>query len=103
MSLQQANIVKLFYNELPKRGVKVSMKGIKDALFSHPYYPSLQSISDYPGTLGVATISVRISLEQLRDALGEAEAIVFLEEKGQSYPCTDKKHRGENRYLYLKW
>lgn len=90
MSIQKANIVKLLYNELPKQGVKVSMKGVKEALLSHPYYPSLQSISDYLGTLGVATMSVRINLEQLRDASAEAQAIIFLEEKGQSYPVLVK-------------
>ncbi len=86
MSLQQANIIKLLYNELPKQGVKVSMRGIKEELLSHPHYPSLLSISDYLGTLGVATMSARISIDQLRDALKEANAIIFLEEKGQNYP-----------------
>lgn len=90
MPIQQANIVKLLYNELPKQGVKVSMKGVKGSLLSHPYYPSLQAISDYLGTLGVATMSVRINLEQLRSASAEAQAIIFLEEKGQSYPVLIK-------------
>lgn len=90
MSAQNANIVKLLYHELPKQGVKVSIKGIKETLLSHPHYPSLQSISDYLGTLGVATMSVRINLEQLRGALAEAQAIIFLEDKGQSYPVLIK-------------
>lgn len=90
MSMKNANIVKLLYAELPKRGVKVSTRGVKEALLSHPHYPSLQSISDYLGTLGIATMSVRINLDQLREASTEAEAIIFLEEKGQSYPVLVK-------------
>ena len=90
MSLQQANIVKLLYSELSKQGVKVSMRGIKEELLSHPYYPILLAISDYLGTLGIATMSARISFDQLRDTLKEVKAIIFLEEKGQSHPVLVK-------------
>ena len=91
----KANIVKLLLGELRQQGINVTAKGIKESLLTHPYYPSLQSISDYLSDLGAATMSVRISIDQLREALKEAQAFIFLEEKGESYPVIVKELNNE--------
>lgn len=70
------------YKELLKKGFQITLTGVKEQLLQHPYYPSLQAVTDYLTDLDIPNTVVRINFDQLKDALTEAEVIVLTKDDG---------------------
>ncbi|WP_293731818.1 vitamin K epoxide reductase family protein [uncultured Parabacteroides sp.] len=72
---------KTVYKELSKKGFHITLTGVKKQLLQHPFYPSIQSVTDYLTDLDIPNTVVRINFEQLKDALTEADVIVLLKDE----------------------
>ena len=72
---------KTVYKELSKNGFQITLAGVKKQLLQHPFYPSIQSVTDYLTDLDIPNTVVRIDFEQLKDALTEADVIVLLKDE----------------------
>lgn len=75
------NFYKTVYKELSDKGFQITLTGVKKQLLQHPFYPSIQSVTDYLTDLDIPNTVVRIDFEQLEDALTEAEVIVLLKDE----------------------
>lgn len=73
---------KTIYKELSKKGFCITLAGVKKQLLQHPFYPSIQAVTDYMTSLEIPCTVVRIDFEQLKDVLTEAESIVLLNDDG---------------------
>lgn len=72
---------KTVYKELSKKGFHITLAGVKKQLLQHPFYPSIQSVTDYLTDLDIPNTVVRIDFEQLKDALTEADVVVLLKDE----------------------
>lgn len=72
---------KTVYKELSGNGFRITLAGVKKQLLQHPFYPSIQSVTDYLTDLDIPNTVVRIDLEQLKEALTEADVIVLLKDE----------------------
>lgn len=72
---------KTVYKELSKNGFQITLAGVKKQLLQPPFYPSIQSVTDYLTDLDIPNTVVRIDFEQLKDALTEADVIVLLKDE----------------------
>lgn len=68
---------KVIYKELQKKEFLITLTGVKEQLLQHPFYPSIQSVTDYLTDLDIPSTVVRIDFNQLKDALTEADVIVL--------------------------
>ena len=72
---------KTVYKELSKKGFHITLADVKKQLLQHPFYPSIQSVTDYLTDLNIPNTVVRIDFEQLKDALTEADVVVLLKDE----------------------
>lgn len=75
------NFYKTVYKELSNKGFHITLEGVKRQLLQHPFYPSIQTVTDYLTDLDIPNTVVRINFEQLKDALTEANIIVLLKDE----------------------
>lgn len=72
---------KTVYTELSQKGFQITLAGVKEQLLQHPFYPSIQSVTDYLTDLDIPNTVAKINFEQLKEALEEADGIVLLKDE----------------------
>lgn len=71
---------KILYKELRKKDFNITLTGVKKQLLQHPFYPCMQSVTDYLTDMDIPNTVVRIDFEQLQQAITEADVIVLVKD-----------------------
>lgn len=72
---------KTIYKELHKKGFLITRDGVKRQLLGHPFYPSIQAVSDYLADMDIPNSVVRIDFNQLKNTITEGEVIALVRDE----------------------